>query len=116
MPIRYVETTPECIGCASCCRNLFVAVTKDDVEAHPSLIRHTRELQPGDPDDLNPAETRGMKHRSDGTCVGLDPETNACTIYESRPQVCRDFERGSSPCWQAVRNQLGLEKFLAPAV
>ena len=35
-------------------------------------------------------------------CIALaiDPATGsfACSIYETRPQVCRDLERGSSGC------------------
>jgi Fe-S-cluster containining protein len=35
-------------------------------------------------------------------CIALDPVTNLCTIYESRPDVCRDFQRGCQSCIQAV--------------
>lgn len=35
-------------------------------------------------------------------CIALaiDPATGsfACSVYETRPQVCRDLERGSSAC------------------
>ena len=35
-------------------------------------------------------------------CIALtiEPSTGsfACSIYETRPQVCRDLERGSSAC------------------
>ena len=41
---------------------------------------------------------RCMEQRGDGACVALDAVTKLCTIYENRPQVCRDFERGSGLC------------------
>jgi Fe-S-cluster containining protein len=41
---------------------------------------------------------RCMEQRGDGACVALDHVTKLCTIYETRPQVCRDFERGSGLC------------------
>ena len=41
---------------------------------------------------------RCMDQRGDGACVALDPQTKLCTIYESRPQTCRDFQRGESIC------------------
>lgn len=43
-----------------------------------------------------------MDQHGDGACVALDPETLLCTIYEQRPQVCRDFQRGSELCRRMV--------------
>jgi uncharacterized protein len=39
-----------------------------------------------------------MDQRGDGACAALDPDTLLCTIYDQRPQVCRDFARGSTLC------------------
>jgi Fe-S-cluster containining protein len=39
-----------------------------------------------------------MDQQSDGACVALDPVTKLCTIYEIRPQVCRDFTQGEPLC------------------
>ncbi len=41
---------------------------------------------------------RCMDQRGNGACVALDAATNLCTIYADRPQVCRDFSRGSALC------------------
>jgi Fe-S-cluster containining protein len=41
---------------------------------------------------------RFMDQRGDGACVALDPVTRLCTIYDLRPAVCRQFDRGSSLC------------------
>jgi len=43
-----------------------------------------------------------MDQRGDGACVALDPVTRLCTIYASRPQVCRDFTRGTDLCRAVV--------------
>ncbi len=43
-----------------------------------------------------------MDQRGDGACVALDPLTALCTLYESRPQTCRDFARGSTLCRQVL--------------
>ncbi|MBD3379958.1 MAG: hypothetical protein GF408_05790 [Candidatus Omnitrophica bacterium] len=32
-----------------------------------------------------------LKKRSDGYCVHLDEDSRKCSIYEDRPQACRDF-------------------------
>ncbi len=41
---------------------------------------------------------RCMEQRGDGACIALDPLTRLCTIYENRPQTCRNFERGGELC------------------
>jgi hypothetical protein len=41
------------------------------------------------------ARTRGVSH-----CAALDVRRDGyfCKVYERRPQVCRDLERGSGAC------------------
>lgn len=48
---------------------------------------------------------RAYMKMSDGHCAALDVRTAAdgareffCTVYERRPQVCRDLARGSPEC------------------
>jgi Fe-S-cluster containining protein len=53
-----------------------------------------------------------MDQQGDGACVALDPATQLCTIYELRPQVCRDFKRGEALCRRTVFSRRGT---LAPA-
>ena len=59
-------------------------------------------LRPGDsvPEDLVVEHdgVRCLDQRGNGACVALDAATQLCTIYEMRPQTCRDFARGSDPC------------------
>jgi len=43
-----------------------------------------------------------MDQRGDGACVALDPVTLLCSIYDTRPQTCRDFAQGSSLCRQTL--------------
>lgn len=43
-----------------------------------------------------------MDQRGDGACVALDPLTSLCSIYDSRPQTCRDFARGGTLCRQIL--------------
>ncbi len=46
-----------------------------------------------------------METRSDGACVHLGRPNlpHHCSIYEVRPAVCGDFERGSWQCLEARR-------------
>jgi uncharacterized protein len=41
---------------------------------------------------------RCLAQHGDGACVALDPTTLLCTIYATRPQTCRDFNRGEALC------------------
>jgi Fe-S-cluster containining protein len=45
---------------------------------------------------------RCMDQRGDGACVALDAATRLCTIYEQRPQTCRDFNRGEALCLSLI--------------
>jgi Fe-S-cluster containining protein len=91
MPQSLVDThdaadaTIECARCQACCCQLQVI------------------LMPGDapPAHLVEVDEHGldvMRRGDDGWCVALDRETLRCTIYERRPQVCRDFATGSAEC------------------
>jgi Fe-S-cluster containining protein len=83
---------PACAGCGRCC-HLVV------------------ELRPGDavPEELVAvhAGVRCMDQRGDGACVALDPATLLCTIYERRPQTCRDFHRGEKLCREILARYTG---------
>ena len=46
-----------------------------------------------------------MAQGDDGWCVALDRNTLMCTIYEWRPQICRDFAMGGLDC-QDIRQQI----------
>jgi Fe-S-cluster containining protein len=79
---------PACAGCGKCCHLV--------VELDP-LLDHVPEELVVEHDGV-----RCMEQRGNGACVALDPTTRLCTIYESRPQVCRDFSRGESLCVRIV--------------
>jgi uncharacterized protein len=93
------ENLPACIGCGKCC-HLLVELTPgvDDVP-EDFVVEHEG--------------VRCMDQRGDGACVALDPVSLRCLIYERRPQVCRDFQRGEALCRRAVSGRRGS---LAPAL
>lgn len=87
MPLL-LDDLPACAGCGKCC-HLVVALDPlvDDV---PQALTVEHDGVPC------------MDQRGDGACVALDPATRLCTLYERRPQVCRDFQRGESLCRRIV--------------
>lgn len=96
----------KCRGCQACCVDLVVEVDVEDevrweeAEVFEELFERTR-LDPGDP------TTRLLKQRDDGTCVFLI--NGFCTIYELRPNDCRDFVYQGSGC-KLLRRQIGIEE------
>jgi Fe-S-cluster containining protein len=86
-----------CLKCpAYCCSYAHIPVTESDVDRladHFSLSPETarrRFTKAGD--EENP---RVLRHKSDThfttICRFVDSETRNCTVYEARPEICRDF-------------------------
>lgn len=80
---------PACAGCGRCC-HLVVELDPDTDQVPESLV-------------VEHNGVRCLDQQGDGACIALDPLTRLCTIYEIRPQVCRDFERGGALCRQVLR-------------
>ena len=88
MTIDALTEVPACAGCGKCCE-LVAELTDLDTEVPEDLV-------------VEHDGVRCMDQRGDGACVALDPVTRLCTIYERRPQVCRDFNRGESLCRRVI--------------
>lgn len=111
MPVlRAVE--PACVGCGACCRNWLVGVVPEDFLIHGTPAHLVRDR----PYERAAGPEWSMRHKESGACVALDEQTNACTIYANRPQVCRDFERMSRDCWKKIRAEGRIAEYSAPEV
>jgi len=75
------------LGCSTFCCRLIVRLTADD----------TARGVPG----VSPP-MRCIPKDADGYCVHLDRIANQCRIWESRPQVCRDYDCNSDELLQVV--------------
>jgi uncharacterized protein len=85
-PLPIIET---CDGCGACCLE----------QGHPPFTNDERDRVPYEL--LAPIDEYLASLESDDfgqPCIWLDPDTKRCGHYEHRPQVCRDFERGSELC------------------
>jgi len=78
-----LDDLPACAGCGRCC-HLVVELRSGDDVPEELVVEHEG--------------VRCLDQRGDGACVALDPATRLCTIYERRPETCRQFERGSGLC------------------
>ncbi|MEZ7860769.1 MAG: YkgJ family cysteine cluster protein [Aeromonadaceae bacterium] len=81
----------QCHHCAACCCRMPVLVLGDPLVPE----RYVREDESG---------LAFMAQGDDGWCIALDRNTLRCTIYEWRPQICRDFAMGGLDC-QDIRQQ-----------
>ena len=82
---EHADPDVSCSSCEACCCRLEVL-----------LISET-----GVPERFVALDAWGgrtMARLDDGWCVALDRDTMACTIYERRPWVCREFEMGGHEC------------------
>jgi Fe-S-cluster containining protein len=78
-------TPAHCSNCdAVCCRLTVVLMPEDDIPGH--LTTHTD------------AGLRVMARDEEGWCVALDSARMCCSIYESRPSICRKFAMAGPYC------------------
>lgn len=87
----------DCRTCGACCKGLEVDLGFGD-DIPEALVKDDRLF--------------GLLMRTrKGRCIafrGTIGEKARCSIYEDRPQVCRDFEPGCDTCLYARRRE-GLE-------
>lgn len=90
-----IDPTISCGACdAVCCRLTVVLLPGDDVPE-----RFTTWTEQG---------LHVMAHDEDGWCVAVDGARHCCSIYESRPAICRKFAMGGPYC-RAVRTEYAAE-------
>jgi Fe-S-cluster containining protein len=82
------DEIPACAGCGRCCHLVVELGAGDDVPEE-FVVEHDG--------------VRCLDQRGNGACVALDPVTLLCTMYDRRPQVCRDFQRGEALCRRILR-------------
>jgi hypothetical protein len=92
-----VNTPSDCLACGACCfwaAQKFVRVTGDD----------WKRLEQDAPRVAHFIENRAYMRMTAGHCASLEIRTRAgsteffCTVYATRPQICRDLGRGTAEC------------------
>jgi Fe-S-cluster containining protein len=90
-----IDPTVSCSACdAVCCRLTVLVMPEDNVPPH--LTAH------------NEAGLLVMAHDEDGWCVAVDGARLNCSIYATRPAICRRFVMGGPYC-RAVRDDYAIE-------
>ncbi|QEH35910.1 Flagellin N-methylase [Aquisphaera giovannonii] len=94
----------ECDGCGACCGAYLIFASVDDARREPRIEAETQRL-------AGWLETPKWAYRLHPlpfheSCCFLDADRR-CSIYETRPTVCREFAAGDEPC-QKARAMRGL--------
>lgn len=77
----------DCTTCAHCCRTLQIEVDNKDLRL---LAQHTGLTLKQFTKQYVQTDAEGVKHFGAPPCPFLGDD-NRCTVYEARPQACRDF-------------------------
>ncbi len=99
VPVRVRYSCKKCP--AFCCTYSEIEVTAFDIERIARRFELTyRQAEDRFTKDDGKKKVRVLRHRKDSifdsACMFLDQEKRRCTIYESRPGVCRKFPLGST--------------------
>jgi Fe-S-cluster containining protein len=95
---RRAAAAPLCNRCAALCCRLQVVLLASDVVPDALTVR----AESGE---------RRMARGADGWCVAVSAERR-CSIYETRPQACRNFTMAGPYC-RAVRADAARDARLA---
>ncbi len=79
------DTEVSCSGCEACCCRLEVLLITD-TDVPDRYI------------EVDKWGGRRMARLDDGWCSALDRNTMLCSIYEKRPEICRELEMGGEEC------------------
>ena len=90
-----IEVRNDC-RCGECCRNLVIEVELDDAEREPRIKERGSPISlPAELTESGRKELAGYLLNSPengNACTFLDRSTNLCSIYDTRPWVCRVFD------------------------
>lgn len=100
----------DCRACGACCFTFDVLLSecdRDRFEKSAALVSLTVLYRPA---GASGAWRFMRREQPAQRCAALAGELRSCycTIYEDRPDLCREFEAGSEDCLQA-RRQHGIE-------
>jgi Fe-S-cluster containining protein len=103
--------THECDGCGACCRTFAIYVSQTDAGREPRIRDESLRLRPWLTSPERAYQLFPLPFHE--TCCFLGSD-NRCTIYATRPDLCRHFEAGSDEC-QEARRRSGLPELKSTA-
>lgn len=109
---KTIEESARCAKCGVCCRTLYIFATPEDLAREPQLMLATSRLKNRPDEQAAFGEFSNRYLLAAGwavSCPMLGPE-GLCTIYETRPDACRQWQPERQRCerlrsnfqWQRV--------------
>jgi Fe-S-cluster containining protein len=103
---------PDCLTCGACCQSLLCVGVRPSDNVDPDLYWDITV----ETDDGEIVVDRYLRRNEETlACAALGGQVGervACTIYETRPEMCHHFDAGSDRC-HAIRRAFGIEPFLS---
>ncbi len=107
-PVKLTE--PQCNRCGTCCKTLYIFVTPEDLAREPKLRAAVTRLKNVPKDQATFGEYSNKYLLAAGwaiPCPMLGSD-NLCTIYETRPTICRQWTAKNSECDRLRKKYLTL--------
>lgn len=105
-----MPSPPDCLTCGACCASPFLGEGYIQLDAAEQTRLQRRGLPVlelvSDPEDRIVMLGTKINAQGERVCVALSGKLGkkvACTVYDERPILCRQFEAGSPECLQARR-------------
>ena len=101
------ESSFKCDQCGMCCQSLFIFIGPEDLQREPRLRKAVSPLKNLPEEQELFGEFSNKYLLSAGwaiPCPFLD-DNNLCTIYETRPENCRNWEPDKNWC-RSIRRKL----------
>jgi Fe-S-cluster containining protein len=92
----------ECDGCGACCQSIPIFVSLADAQREPRIAAEAQRLAENLADARWTYRLYPLPFLPSCPFLGEDCR---CTIYASRPQVCREFNAGDWHCQEARRRR-----------
>ena len=102
---------PACLTCGACCRSHLCVGVRPSDSVEPDLVWNITVETEGKEIVVDRYLKRNEETFACTALKGTIGERVECTIYETRPVMCRQIEAGSDRC-HAIRRAFGIEPFL----
>ena len=89
----------ECVKCGSCCKCFRIVLSLADVNKEPRLQKVMIPIYKILGKTRRYMAEKKLPFALPKPCPFL-LSNNECSIYETRPQMCRDYPQGDSKCLQ----------------
>jgi Fe-S-cluster containining protein len=100
----------DCQRCGNCCHAHFLLpITSEDIEKEPRLLDLSRPIEPSDRqnENIKSQHIRIINLINDNSTCPLYQDGHGCSIYQNRPETCREYPPSLFNCLRAKLKRAG---------